>query len=172
MNITAKLIESKREDIIRTLKAADQLAYSYPTCEYRVYIDTDGKVDCEEWPCGDNAHYEFADGYDRYYIKTFSYQFYDILWDYWFSDYDAFAEAFENRFGFPLKVSGLSITMYDEGMDVILAHGIPAADYKEWLGEQTELAIKEIIESDESLNSYARAVDYAILNLIFEEEWK
>lgn len=85
----SELIRENTENLINALKEADAAAYRNTSCEYRVYIDSNGECGNEEWLAGDLGWYEFRDpDYRRYYIHTFCKQYYDIVRDWWFSDGD------------------------------------------------------------------------------------
>lgn len=139
-------LETKREDIIRVMKEAENAAYHYPTCEYRVYIDTDGDVGYEEWLAGDRCWYQFHNDYDRLYIHTFCHQYFDILFDYWFNGIGEFESAFEERFGFRPD-NDPDRTYYDDGAETCKAHGISHYDYGDWIEKQTNEAI-EILQTE------------------------
>ena len=135
-------LETKREDIIRVMKEAENDAYHYPTCEYRVYIDEEtGEVDYEEWLAGSNSFYN--SGTARFYIHTFCHQYFDVLFDYWFNGVGEFESAFEERFGFKLE-NDPDRTYYDDGAETCEAHGSPHSDYLDWIEEQTNEAIDTI----------------------------
>lgn len=139
-----ELIEENRDKILDELKAADEAAYRRPACEYRVYIDTEGDVGHEEWLANDNGWFQFRDGYDRCYIRTFCHQYYDILWDYWFNDADGGRSAFAYRFGYPVEQDeDCEKTAEQEMRDTILAHGGNEADLEAWLEEMTDEAIDQ-----------------------------
>ena len=72
-----ELINANREKIVEALKAAERKSYLYPSCEYRVYIDTNGDAGDEEWLAHGSAWFEFRDGYFRHYIHTFCRQYCD-----------------------------------------------------------------------------------------------
>lgn len=83
----SELIRENTENLINALKEADAAAYRNTACEYRVYIDSDGKCGHEEWLAGDSGWYEFTDpDYRRYYIHTMCHEYYDIVRDWWFAD--------------------------------------------------------------------------------------
>ena len=78
----SELIRENTENLINSLKEADAAAYRNTSCEYRVYIDSNGECGYEEWIAGDLGLYEFRDpDYRRYYIHTFCY-----ARDLWFVD--------------------------------------------------------------------------------------
>lgn len=131
----------KREDIIRILKEADAESYRYPTCEYRVYIDTDGDLDYEEWVAGSTSWYQFRDGYDREYIHTFCNEHFDIMFDYWFNGIGEFESAFEERFGFKPE-NDPDRSHWEDGACSCEERGISNYDYEEWLEEQQDEAIE------------------------------
>lgn len=82
----SELIRENTENLINTLKEAEAASYRNTSCEYRVYIDSEGECGYEEWVAGDNGWFEFTDpDYDRYYIHTFNKQYYDIVRDWWFA---------------------------------------------------------------------------------------
>lgn len=91
MNIE-KAMEERFEEIIKTMEEAERDSLRCRLMEFRVYIDTDGEVGCEEWTAGDNAWFKFKDGYNRFYIHTFNNQHFDILWDWWFFDFYGYCE--------------------------------------------------------------------------------
>ena len=85
----SELIRENTENLIDTMKKAEAASYRNTSCEYRVYIDSEGECGYEEWPAGDNGWFEFRDpDYDRYYIHTFNKQYYDIVRDWWLADED------------------------------------------------------------------------------------
>lgn len=85
----SELIRENTENLINALKEADAAAYRNTNCEYRVYIDSNGKCGNEEWLAKDGGWYEFKDtDYRRYYIHTFCYEYYDIVRDWWLADDD------------------------------------------------------------------------------------
>lgn len=82
-----ELIRENTENLIDTLQKAEADSYRNTSCEYRVYIDSEGECGYEEWPAGDNGWFEFRDpDYYRYYIHTFNNEYYDIVRDWWFAD--------------------------------------------------------------------------------------
>ena len=85
----SELIRENTENLINTLRKADAASYRNTSCEYRVYIDSEGECGYEEWVAGDNGWFEFRDpDYERYYIHTFNNQYYDIVRDWWLADDD------------------------------------------------------------------------------------
>lgn len=145
MKICKELIEKKHDEIIEKMKEADAAAYRHPMCEYRVYIDSDGDVDFEEWPANDNGYYSFRDSdYSREYIHTFCHQFYSILWDGWFTSLGDFSEEFRKKFGVELE-SNPQNTMAEDGENTILKNGLSVTNWYEWLDEQTEEAIEWVV---------------------------
>lgn len=85
----SELIRENTEKLIDTMQKAEAASYRNTSCEYRVYIDSEGECGYEEWPAGDSGWFEFRDpDYERYYIHTFDNQYYDIVRDWWFSDDD------------------------------------------------------------------------------------
>ena len=44
-------LETKRDEIIRVMKEAENDAYHYPTCEYRVYIDLQSNMNFVHYTC-------------------------------------------------------------------------------------------------------------------------
>lgn len=142
MKITKELIEKNRDQIIEKMKEADAQAYRFPTCEYRVYIDTEGNVGREEWPANDNGYYSFSDSdYSREYIHTFCHQFYSILWDGWFTSQADFAEQFKGRFCVDLE-STERYNFEEDGEDTIRNNGLSLGDWAEWVESKTEEAIE------------------------------
>lgn len=140
-----ELIESNHEKILAELEAAEDSAYRFPDCEYRVYIDTDGETGREEWPAKDCGWYEFRGDYARCYIHTFCYQYFDVLWDLWFDDLNIAREAFESRFGFPVEQDEDSYKTPEQEMrDTVLSHGGSNADLDAWLEEMRSDAITEL----------------------------
>lgn len=148
-----ELIESNKEEILSTMKEAEASAYRYPSCEYRVYIDTDGKCGYEEWVANDNGWYQFRGDYERCYIHTFCHQYFDVLWDYWFSDPSCGRDTFDDRFGYPVECDSDNWKTYEEEMrDTVLAHGGTVSDFYSWIGEMTDEAIEDLL-MDESVFS-------------------
>ncbi len=85
----SELIREKTENLINTLREAEAASYRNTSCEYRVYIDSEGECGYEEWVAGDNGWFEFRDpDYHRYYICTMCNQCFDIVRDWWFSGDD------------------------------------------------------------------------------------
>ena len=85
----SELIRENTENLIDTMQKAEAASYRNTSCEYRVYIDSEGECGYEEWVAGDNGLFEFRDpDYHRYYIHTFCNQYYDIVRDWWFADGD------------------------------------------------------------------------------------
>ena len=83
----SELIRENTEKLIDTMQEAEAASYRKTSCEYRVYIDSEGECGYEEWVAGDNGWFEFRDpDYYRYYIHTFNNQYYDIVRDWWFAD--------------------------------------------------------------------------------------
>ena len=83
----SELIRENTENLIDTMQKAEAASYRNTSCEYRVYIDSEGECGYEEWVAGDNGWFEFRDpDYYRYYIHTFCNQYYDIVRDWWFAD--------------------------------------------------------------------------------------
>lgn len=83
MKIDRNIIREHEGEIINAMRQADRSAYENTSCEYRVYIDSDGDVDYEEWLAGDNGWYQFRDeDYSRTYLHTFNHQFFDPLDEY------------------------------------------------------------------------------------------
>ena len=83
----SELIRENTENLIDTMQKAEAESYRKTSCEYRVYIDSEGECGYEEWVAGDNGWFEFRDpDYVRYYIHTFCNQYYDIVRDWWFAD--------------------------------------------------------------------------------------
>ena len=83
----SELIRENTENLIDTMQKAEAASYRNTSCEYRVYIDSEGDCGYEEWLAGDNGWFEFRDpDYERYYIHTFCKQYFDIVSDWWFSD--------------------------------------------------------------------------------------
>lgn len=158
MKICKELIEKKHDEIIEKMKEADAMAYRNTGCEYRVYIDTDGNVDREEWPANDNGYYSFGESdYGREYIHTFCHQFYDVLWDGWFTSLGDFAEGFHRKFGVELE-SEPNNTMEEDGENTILKNDLSVANWYEWLDEQMEEAIGWFVgETD-----YEAILDYSL----------
>jgi len=153
MKISKELIEKNREQIIEKMKEADAQAYRFPTCEYRVYIDSDGDAGYEEWAAGDNAFLSFGDSeYRKAYLHTFCHQFYDVLWDGWFTSLGDFAEEFRKKFGVELE-SDPNNTMAEDGENTILKNGLSVTNWYEWLDEQTE----------ESINWFVGETDYDMI---------
>ncbi len=149
MNYT-NLIREHEDEILAELRKADKLAYLYPSCEYRVYVDTDGEVGHEEWASGDNGWYEFRDpDYDRIYVGTLRHEYYSILWDYWFADSDVFASCFRDRFGVDLQAETdedgdeIDQPLSDMADYTVKACGISGDDYAAWVAEQTDEAIEQ-----------------------------
>ena len=93
----SELIRKNTENLIETLQKAEAESYRKTSCEYRVYIDSEGECGYEEWVAGDNGWFEFRDpDYHRYYIHTFCKQYFDIVSDWWFSDRDE-PEAYDRE---------------------------------------------------------------------------
>ena len=85
----SELIRENTENLINTLQKAEAASYRNTSCEYRVYIDSEGECGHEEWLAGDLGWYEFTDPYYcRYYIHTYNNQYYDIVRDWWLADDD------------------------------------------------------------------------------------
>lgn len=85
----SELIRENTENLIDIMQKAEAESYRKTSCEYRVYIDSNGECGIEEWLAGDLGWLEFRDpDYDRYYIHTFCNQYYDIVRDWWFADDD------------------------------------------------------------------------------------
>ena len=82
------LIHENTEKLIETLQKAEAESYRNTSCEYRVYIDSEGECGYEEWLAGDSGYYQFLRGYCRYYIHTFCKQYFDIVSDWWFANHD------------------------------------------------------------------------------------
>ena len=174
MDITIETIEANRDKIIAAMKDAERLSYLHPSCEYRVYIDTDGAIDSEEWVAGDNGYLQFRDGYSRTYVGTFCNQHYSILWDYWFvNGFSDFASEFESRFGIELHDSedfdGMS--MEEIGKAVAVANNIPRSEYLAWLDDETEEAIAEAISVSEGERTYDNMLDDSIKGMEEYEAW-
>jgi hypothetical protein len=158
MEISKELIEKNRAKIIEKMKEADAKAYRFPTCKYRVYIDSDGDVDYEEWASNDNAFLSFRDTeYGRAYLHTFCHQFYDVLWDGWFTSLGDFAEEFSKKFGVKLE-SNPENCMEEDGENTILKNGLSVTNWYEWLEEQTEEAVNWFV----SETDYEMILDYAL----------
>ena len=139
-----------RNTIIEKLAEADKYAYGHENSESRVYVDTDGVVDSEEWTAGDNGWFRFRDPeYDRFYIHTLCHQYYSILWDWWFDDRDKFAEAFRENFGVELADEYGNLEAL--GREACDDAGI--SGYDEWLEECKEEAIENAV-SDALSNGY------------------
>lgn len=71
-----ELINSKREDLRKQMEHALALALKYKNNDYRVYVGTDGKFGVDEFEQGQPASYARVNhkpGYDRHYIRTYSY---------------------------------------------------------------------------------------------------
>ena len=138
------LIGQNREKILNMMQIADADAFRNGSCEYRVYIDTDGEVGSEEWPANDSGWYEFHGDYDRCYIHTFCHQYYNALWDYWFADLDAAEFAFMKRFGYPVvdATGYLSADMWN----TVLLHGGSIDELVAWENEMTGEAIKDLTD--------------------------
>ena len=143
------LIHEHEDEILAELRKADKLAYSFPSCEYRVYVDTDGEVGHEEWAAGDNGWYEFRDSdYDRDYVGTFCHEYYSILWEYWFADSAVFAACFRDRFGVDLRAETdedgdeINQSLSDMADYTVKTCGI-SEDYAAWISEQTDEDIEQ-----------------------------
>ena len=68
----SELIRKNTENLINIMQEAEAESYRKTSCEYRVYIDSEGECGYEEWVAGDNGWFEFRDpDYHRYYIHTF-----------------------------------------------------------------------------------------------------
>ena len=64
--MTREFIEDRQDDIIVEMAKADADAYRNNGAEFRVYIDSDGKIGTEEWVAGDNGYFRFHDpDYER-----------------------------------------------------------------------------------------------------------
>lgn len=78
----SELIRENTENLINIMQKAEAASYRNTSCEYRVYIDSEGECGYEELVAGDNGWFEFTDpDYHRYYIHTFCY-----VRDWWFAD--------------------------------------------------------------------------------------
>lgn len=147
----SELIRENTENLINTLKEAEAASYRNTSCEYRVYIDSEGECGYEEWVAGDNGWFEFTDpDYDRYYIHTFNKQYYDIVRDWWFADDDDPEEDDDE------------LDEDDDGLD---------EDDREAIMEE---AIEAVTNSSEALDGYEEIIKYAIeyaIEVESEEEY-
>ena len=133
----SELIRENTENLINTLREADAASYRNTSCEYRVYIDSEGECGHEEWVAGDNGLFEFRDpDYERYYIHTSNNQYYDIVRDWWFSgddepkEYDREAimeEAIEAATN-----SSDAIDSYEAVIENAIEHAIEAESEEEY----------------------------------------
>ena len=161
-----EMIISNRDALIEELKDADMLSMRYPCCEYRVYIDSNGEIDHEEWPANDRAHYEFREwGYSRTYIHTFCNQYLEVLWDTWFVTRADFAEAFQKRFGVELLDLDAHGKVDNEARQTCDENSIPEAEYLSWLFEQEDEAIDLCISEAENDGKYEQILDEFIDDL-------
>ena len=133
----SELIRENTENLINALMKADAAAYRNTSCEYRVYIDSNGECGYEEWLAGDLGWYKFTDpDYRRYYIHTFCKQYFDIVSDWWFSgddepkEYDREAimeEAIEAATN-----SSDAFGSYDDIIENAIEHAIDAESEEEY----------------------------------------
>ena len=133
----SELIRENTENLIDTLQKAEAASYRNTSCEYRVYIDSDGECGYEEWVAGDNGWFEFRDpGYHRYYICTMCNQYYDIVRDWWFADgdepedYDR--EAIMEEAIYAATNSADSIDNYEAAIENAIEHAIEAESEEEY----------------------------------------
>lgn len=144
------LIKSHEEEILMELREADKRAYLNPLCEYRVYLTSGGKVECDEWPSGDRGWYPHRDG--DIHIATMRHPYYSILWDYWFSDEYVFCNNFRFRFGCDIQPvldedgDEVNVSLYDVGLHTADIHGISTREYEAWLNEEETEALDQVIE--------------------------
>ena len=153
-----ELIEANKSSIMDQMKEAEEAALRYPTCEYRVYISTNGLAGREEWPANASGYYQFRDGYERCYLRTFCHEYYDVLWDYWFSDPSEAAETFKAHFGYALdEDDGRSLR--EDMRCTVLAHGGTEEEFSHWLEEMTDDAVKESLSNTDFAEMFYDAVD-------------
>ena len=142
----SELIRENTENLIDTMKKAEAASYRNTFCEYRVYIDSEGECGCEEWVAGDLGWFEFTDpDYYRYYIHTFSNQYYDIVRDWWLAD-DGEPDEDDDEL--------------EEDDDEL------EEDDREAIMEE---AIEAAINSSEALGVYEEIIEYAIIDAIEAE---
>ena len=84
----SELIRENTEKLIDTMQEAEAESYRKTSCEYRVYIDSEGECGYEEWLAGDSGYYQFLRDYYRYYIHTFCKQYFDIVSNWLFANHD------------------------------------------------------------------------------------
>lgn len=167
---TIEMINANREKIINALKTAERESYLHTECEYRVYIDSKGECGDEEWIANDNGWFEFRDGYSRAYIHTFCSQHYSVLWDWWFVDPNVALSEFRDRFGFDVE-QGDDSDLASDMRNAAIAHGVSESEYEKWIDEQTETAISELTENNESDGVYDSCIDEAIEDIRRGLEW-
>ena len=167
MNTTER-INAKRGEILAEMEEADRRAYRHNSCEYRVYIDTDGAIDAEEWLANDNGRFVISDpSYSREYIRTFCHQFYSALWDYWFTDSQDFSDAFREEFGFDLSAEYEDESMETQAELTLADQGIDKKRLADWLDKQEEMAIDSLVSDTE----YGEILDEAIQEIEEAENW-
>ena len=143
----SELIRENTENLIDTMKKAEAASYRNTSCEYRVYIDSEGECGYEEWVAGDGGWFEFTDPYyDRYYIHTFNKQYYDIVRDWWLADDDDELDEDDDE-----------LDEDDDELD---------EDDREAIMEE---AIEAAINSSEALYGYEEIIEYAIRDAIEAE---
>lgn len=146
-----ELIEQNWDSILAEMLEADEASIRYPSCEYRVYIDTDGDTGHEEWAANDNGMFSFKEGYDRCYIHTFCWDGVEIL-DH-ISPYDARYE-FERDFGYPVE-QDCDRNFIEDMEATAAAHG-DGEKYAKWIEAQEEETVAWLLDEAKNNGDYRR----------------
>ena len=133
----SELIRENTENLIDNMQKAEAASCRNTSCEYRVYIDSEGECGYEEWVAGDNGWFEFRDpDYHRYYIHTFCKQYFDIVSDWWFSagdepeEYDR--EAIMEEAIYAATNSSEAFDGYEEIIENAIEYAIEAESEEEY----------------------------------------
>ena len=168
----AELIKSKENELLPLMKDCAMNAMKNPSVEYRIYIDTDGVVNCEEWPQGDNAWYKFDGDYKRYYVDTQSCVNWSALGEYFPSAKDFFHDYVAERFG--IEPNYENWLESDEGMfeyakRTVLGK-VPESEWDEWLDSVEDEAIQFWVDDEDACGLFEARLENAITEAEREED--
>lgn len=148
------IIKANEDKIIDALKDAYRETLTHPDWECRVYIDSDGDVGREDYQAGDDSWLEFDDeDYVRYYLDTINNQYYDAVWDCWFSGeswditLDQIAEEFDlDRDAVEETINGDDRPCKDDALVHCLVElGVDPDAAAAWMASEREKAIDDLV---------------------------